>query len=162
MGRGATSFGYMPKEVADGARLYGVELDNLTGRIAAKLYPQANVQIKGFEDTTFPNDKFDIVVGNVPFGGYGVADSDYNRYNFKVHDYFLAKSVDKVKPGGIVAIVTSKGTMDQTQRELRGKYVRQSVLNFWGQSDFRTPLSSRRQERKQWRTFCFFVSVKKR
>ena len=100
-------FGYMPKEVADGSRLYGVELDNLTGRIAAKLYPQANVQIKGFEDTTFPNDKFDIVVGNVPFGGYGVADSDYNRYNFKVHDYFLAKSVDKVKPGGIVAIVFS-------------------------------------------------------
>ena len=115
-------FGYMPKEVADGARLYGVELDNLTGRIAAKLYPQANVQIKGFEDTSFPNDKFDIVVGNVPFGGYGVADSDYNRYNFKVHDYFLAKSVDKVKPGGIVAIVTSKGTMDKLNANAR-KYV---------------------------------------
>ena len=112
----------MPKEVSDGARLYGVELDNLTGRIAAKLYPQANVQIKGFEDTTFPNDKFDIVVGNVPFGGYGVADSDYNRYNFKVHDYFLAKSVDKVKPGGIVAIVTSKGTMDKLNANAR-KYV---------------------------------------
>ena len=115
-------FGYMPKEVSDGARLYGVELDNLTGRIAAKLYPQANVQIKGFEDTSFPNDKFDIVVGNVPFGGYGVADSDYNRYNFKVHDYFLAKSVDKVKPGGIVAIVTSKGTMDKLNANAR-KYV---------------------------------------
>lgn len=115
-------FGYMPKEVADGSRLYGVELDNLTGRIAAKLYPQANVQIKGFEDTTFPNDKFDIVVGNVPFGGYGVADSDYNRYNFKVHDYFLAKSVDKVKPGGIVAVVTSKGTMDKLNANAR-KYV---------------------------------------
>ena len=115
-------FGYMPKEVADGARLYGVELDNLTGRIAAKLYPQANVQIKGFEDTSFPNDKFDIVLGNVPFGGYGVADSDYNRYNFKVHDYFLAKSVDKVKPGGIVAIVTSKGTMDKLNANAR-KYV---------------------------------------
>ena len=115
-------FGYMPKGIADGSRLYGVELDNLTGRIAAKLYPQANVQIKGFEDTTFPNDKFDIVVGNVPFGGYGVADSDYNRYNFKVHDYFLAKSVDKVKPGGIVAIVTSKGTMDKLNANAR-KYV---------------------------------------
>lgn len=115
-------FGYMPKEVSDGARLYGVELDNLTGRIAAKLYPQANVQIKGFEDTSFPNDKFDIVIGNVPFGGYGVADSDYNRYNFKVHDYFLAKSVDKVKPGGIVAIVTSKGTMDKLNANAR-KYV---------------------------------------
>ena len=115
-------FGYMPKGIADGSRLYGVELDNLTGRIAAKLYPQANVQIKGFEDTTFPNDKFDIIVGNVPFGGYGVADSDYNRYNFKVHDYFLAKSVDKVKPGGIVAIVTSKGTMDKLNANAR-KYV---------------------------------------
>lgn len=115
-------FGFMPEEIADGSRLYGVELDNLTGRIAAKLYPQANVQIKGFEDTTFPNDKFDIVVGNVPFGGYGVADSDYNRYNFKVHDYFLAKSVDKVKPGGIVAIITSKGTMDKLNPSAR-KYV---------------------------------------
>ena len=115
-------FGFMPKEIVEGSRLYGVELDNLTGRIAAKLYPQVNVQIKGFEDTTFPNDKFDIVVGNVPFGGYGVADSDYNRYNFKVHDYFLAKSVDKVKPGGIVAIITSKGTMDKLNPSAR-KYV---------------------------------------
>ncbi len=115
-------FGYMPQEIADGSRLYGVELDNLTGRIAAKLYPQANVQIKGFEDTSFPNDKFDIVVGNVPFGGYGIADSDYNRYNFRVHDYFLAKSIDKVKPEGIVAIVTSKGTMDKLNPNAR-KYV---------------------------------------
>ena len=115
-------FGFMPKEIAEGSRLYGVELDNLTGRIAAKLYPQENVQIKGFEDTTFPNDKFDVVVGNVPFGGYGVADPDYNRYNFKVHDYFLAKSIDKVRPGGIVAIVTSKGTMDKLNPSAR-KYV---------------------------------------
>ena len=115
-------FGYMPKGIAEGSRLYGVELDNITGRIAAKLYPQANVQIKGFEDTNFPNDKFDVVVGNVPFGGYGVADSDYNRYNFKVHDYFLAKSVDKVRPGGIVAIITSKGTMDKLNPSAR-KYV---------------------------------------
>lgn len=115
-------FGFMPQKIADGSRLYGVELDNLTGRIAAKLYPQANVQIKGFEDTSFPDNKFDIVVGNVPFGGYGVADSAYNRYNFKVHDYFLAKSIDKVKPNGIVAIVTSKGTMDKLNPSAR-KYV---------------------------------------
>lgn len=115
-------FGFMPQSIADGSRLYGVELDNLTGRIAAKLYPQANMQIKGFEDTSFPDDKFDIVVGNVPFGGYGVADSAYNRYNFKVHDYFLAKSIDKVKPNGIVAIVTSKGTMDKLNPSAR-KYV---------------------------------------
>ena len=115
-------FGFMPKGIAEGSRLYGVELDNLTGRIATKLYPQANIQIKGFEDTTFPNDKFDIVVGNVPFGGYGVADSDYNRYNFKVHDYFLAKSVDKTRPGGIVAVITSKGTMDKLNPSAR-RYV---------------------------------------
>ena len=99
-----------------------MELDNITGRIAAKLYPQENVQIKGFEDTSFPNDKFDVVVGNVPVGGYGIADSDYNRYNFKVHDYFLAKSVDKVRPGGIVAIITRKGTMDKLNPSAR-KYV---------------------------------------
>lgn len=117
-------FGFMPKEIADGARLYGVELDNLTGRIATKLYPHASVQIKGFEDTSFPNNKFDVVVGNVPFGGYGVADSDYNKYNFKVHDYFLAKSIDKVKPNGIVAIITSKGTMDKLNESAR-KYVAQ-------------------------------------
>ena len=115
-------FGFMPKGIADGSRLYGVELDNLTGKIATKLYPQANIQIKGFEDTTFPNDKFDIVVGNVPFGGYGVADTDYNRYNFKVHDYFLAKSVDKTRTGGIVAVITSKGTMDKLNPSAR-RYV---------------------------------------
>ena len=115
-------FGFMPQEIANGSKLYGVELDNLTGMIATKLYPQANVQIKGFEDTSFPNCKFDVVVGNVPFGGYGVADSDYNRYNFKVHDYFLAKSIDKVKPNGLVAIVTSKGTMDKLNTSAR-KYV---------------------------------------
>ena len=112
-------FGFMPREIADGSHLYGVELDNITGRIAAKLYPQASVQIKGFEDTSFPNDKFDLVVVNVPFGGYGVADSDYNRYNFKVHDYFLAKSVDKVRPGGTVAVITSKGTMDKLNPSAR-------------------------------------------
>lgn len=115
-------FGFMPKDISAGSKLYGVELDNLTGRIAAKLYPQANVQIKGFEDTSFPDNKFDIVVGNVPFGGYGVADSAYNKYNFKVHDYFLAKSIDKVKPNGIVAIVTSKGTMDKQNSSAR-KYI---------------------------------------
>ena len=121
-------FGYMPQEIAEGSRLYGVELDNITGRIAAKLYPQANVQIKGFEDTSFPNDKFDIVVGNVPFGGYGVADSDYNRYNFKVHDYFLAKSVDKVRPGGIVAIITSKGTLDKLNPSARNYVAERAEL----------------------------------
>ena len=115
-------FGYMPQGIADGSKLYGVELDNLTGRIAAKLYPQANVQIKGFEDTSFPNDRFDVVVGNVPFGGYTVFDSDYNKHNFYIHDYFLAKSIDKLKAGGVMAVVTSKGTMDKLNPNAR-KYL---------------------------------------
>ena len=106
-------FGYMPQEISDGAKLYGVELDEVTGEIAAKLYPQAKVQIKGFEETSFPQDYFDVVVGNVPFGGYGVYDSEYSRQKFMIHDYFIAKSIDRVKPNGIVAVVTSKGTMDK-------------------------------------------------
>lgn len=89
-------FGYMPQSISDGAELYGVELDSLTGKIAQKLYPQVNVQIKGFEETSFPNDYFDIVVSNVPFGGYGVYDSEYAQYKFLIHDYFIAKSIDKV------------------------------------------------------------------
>lgn len=115
-------FGYMPKEIMDGAKLYGVELDTVTGRIASKLYPQANVQVKGFEETNFPNDYFDIVVSNVPFGGYGVYDSEYSRHKFLIHDYFIAKSIDKVKPGGIVAVVTSKGTLDKLNPTAR-KYM---------------------------------------
>lgn len=106
-------FGYMPQAISDGAKLYGVELDEVTGKIAAKLYPQAKVQIKGFEETSFPQDYFDIVVGNVPFGGYGVYDSEYSRQKFMIHDYFIAKSIDRVKPNGIVAVVTSKGTLDK-------------------------------------------------
>lgn len=115
-------FGFMPQGIMEGSKLYGVELDNLTGRIAAKLYPQANVQIKGFEDTSFPNDRFDVVVGNVPFGGYTVYDNDYNRHNFYIHDYFLAKSIDKLKAGGVMAVVTSKGTMDKLNPSAR-KYL---------------------------------------
>ena len=106
-------FGYMPQEISNGAKLYGVELDEVTGKIAAKLYPQAKVQVKGFEETSFPQDYFDVVVGNVPFGGYGVYDSEYSRPKFMIHDYFIAKSIDRVKPNGIVAVVTSKGTLDK-------------------------------------------------
>lgn len=115
-------FAYMPASIAEGAQRYGVELDRVTGRIAAKLYPDINVQIKGFEDTSFPDGMFDVVVGNVPFGGFGVFDSAYNRYNFRIHDYFLAKSIDKVRAGGIVAVITSKGTMDK-QNESARRYV---------------------------------------
>ncbi len=115
-------FGFMPKEIADGSKLYGVELDNITGQISKKLYPSANIQIKGFEEVNFVNDYFDIVVSNVPFGGYSVYDRNYSRYNFLIHDYFLAKSIDKMRPGGIMAVVTSAGTMDKINPSAR-KYM---------------------------------------
>ncbi|MCH5165087.1 MAG: DUF3849 domain-containing protein [Clostridiales bacterium] len=115
-------FGYMPEDIRENARLYGVELDNITGKIAQKLYPKANVQIKGFEQTTFSNDYFDVVVGNVPFGAYTVYDSDYARQNFYIHDYFLAKSIDKLKPNGVMAVITSTGTMDKLNPTVR-KYL---------------------------------------
>lgn len=115
-------FGYMPEDIRNGAGLYGVEIDNITGKIAAKLYPEANVQIKGFEQTTFPNNYFDVVVGNVPFGNYGVYDSEYAKQNFYIHDYFLAKSIDKLRPNGVMAVITSKGTMDKLNPSVR-KYL---------------------------------------
>ena len=112
-------FGYMPRSISDGAELYGVELDSLTGKIAQKLYPKANVQIKGFEETSFPNDYFDIVISNVPFGGYSVYDSEYAQYKFLIHDYFIAKSIDKVRANGLVAVITSKGTLDKLNPTVR-------------------------------------------
>lgn len=115
-------FGFMPKEIADGARLYGVELDSITGKLAQKLYPNANIQVKGFEQTSFSNNRFDLVVGNVPFGAYTVYDSDYARQNFYIHDYFLAKSIDKLKPNGLMAVITSSGTMDKQNPAVR-KYL---------------------------------------
>ena len=115
-------FGFMPKEISDGAHLYGVELDRITGRIATKLYPQARIQIKGFEETCFQDNSFDLMVTNVPFGGYGVFDPDYNKYNFYIHDYFIAKGIDKIKPNGLMAVITSKGTMDKQNPSIR-KYI---------------------------------------
>ena len=115
-------FGFMPKEIADGAKLYGVELDKITGKIATKLYPQAKIQIKGFEETAFADNSFDLMVTNVPFGGYTVFDPDYNKYNFYIHDYFIAKGIDKIKPNGLMAVITSKGTMDKQNPSIR-KYI---------------------------------------
>ena len=111
-------FGMMPDSMKE-SRLYGVELDGITGRIAKQLYPQADVQIKGFEKTDYPNDFFDIAIGNVPFGQYKVADKAYDKNNFLIHDYFFAKTLDKVRPGGVVAFITSKGTMDKASPEVR-------------------------------------------
>ena len=115
-------FGFMPQEIADGAKLYGVELDRITGKIATKLYPQAKIQIKGFEETSFADNSFDLMVTNVPFGGYTVFDPDYNKYNFYIHDYFIAKGIDKIKSNGLMAVITSKGTMDKQNPSIR-KYI---------------------------------------
>lgn len=114
-------FGMLPKNYED-SKLYGVELDSITGRIAQQLYPNANIQIKGYEKTAFPDNSFDVAIGNVPFGDYKVNDKRYNDSNFNIHDYFFAKTLDKVHAGGIIAFVTSKGTMDKENDEIR-KYI---------------------------------------
>ena len=115
-------FGAMPTDIRDGSKLYGVELDDISGRIAKQLYQNANVKITGFEKTDIRNDTFDLAVGNVPFGGYSLNEAAYNKYHFQIHDHFFAKSLDKVKPYGIVAFVTSKGTMDKNNPAIR-KYI---------------------------------------
>ncbi len=116
-------FGMLPEKMQE-SRLYGVELDGITGRIAKQLYPKADIKISGFEKTDYPNDFFDVAVGNVPFGQYKVSDRQYDKNNFLIHDYFFAKALDKVRPGGVVAFVTSKGTMDKKSPEVR-KYLAQ-------------------------------------
>lgn len=112
-------FAKMPENIRDNSRLYGVELDSISGRIAQQLYPESKIQIKGFEQTNFNNNSFDVVIGNIPFGDYRVSDKAYDKYKFKIHDYFAAKTVDKVKPGGVVALVTSKFTMDKQNEKAR-------------------------------------------
>lgn len=114
-------FGLLPKEMA-GSRLYGVELDSISGRIAKQLYPDAKISVCGYEKTDFPNNFFDVAVGNVPFGNYKVNDPTYNKLGFSIHNYFLAKALDQVRPGGIVAFVTSRYTMDAKDQDVR-KYL---------------------------------------
>ena len=116
-------FGLIPDRMA-GSTLHGVEIDSLTGRIAKQLYQKASIAIEGFEQTKLPDDHFDVVVGNVPFGDFKVNDSRYNAQKFLIHDYFFAKALDKVRSGGVVAFITSKGTMDKTSPEVR-KYIAQ-------------------------------------
>lgn len=103
-------------------KVYGIELDSLSGRIAKQLYPEVNIEIKGFEETKFSNNFFDVAIGNVPFGEYKINDHDYNKNNFLIHDYFFAKSIDKVRSGGIIAFITSCGTMDKKDESVR-KYI---------------------------------------
>ena len=112
-------FGCMPESMNNDSRLYGVELDSLTGRIAQQLYPQADIRVQGFEKSDFPDNFFDAAIGNVPFGNYGVADRRYDKEHFLIHDYFFAKTLDKVAPGGVVAFVTSKGTLDKKNSKVR-------------------------------------------
>ena len=116
-------FGMLPETMRE-SHLYGVEMDSLTGRIARLLYPKANITVDGYEKTAFPNDFFDAAVGNVPFGQYKVADKKYDKYNFLIHDYFFGKTLDQVRPGGVIAFVTSKGTMDKENPKVR-KYIAQ-------------------------------------
>ena len=116
-------FGMLPETMRE-SHLYGVELDSLTGRIAGLLYPKANITVDGYEKTAFPNDFFDVAVGNVPFGQYKVADKKYDKYNFLIHDYFFGKTLDQVRPGGVIAFITSKGTMDKENPKVR-KYIAQ-------------------------------------
>ena len=115
-------FGLLPQEM-QGSRLYGVELDSITGRIAKQLYPKADITVAGFE-TTDRTDFFDLAIGNVPFGQYQVNDRAYNRLGFSIHDYFFAKTLDQVRPGGVIAFVTSRYTMDKQSPEVR-KYIAQ-------------------------------------
>ena len=116
-------FGLLPESMQN-SKLYGVEIDSLTGRLAKQLYQKANIAIEGFEKTNLPDDHFDVVLGNVPFGEIRVNDSRYNAQKFLIHDYFFAKALDKVRAGGVVMFITSKGTMDKASPEVR-KYIAQ-------------------------------------
>lgn len=112
-------FGVMPEEMRSQSQMHGVELDEISGRIAKQLYPNAEIQICGYENTAFSDNFFDAAVGNVPFGNYSVSDTRYNRENFLIHDYFFVKTLDKVAPGGVVAFITSKGTLDKESSKVR-------------------------------------------
>ncbi|MEG2136403.1 MAG: hypothetical protein RR150_09970, partial [Clostridia bacterium] len=116
-------FGTVPESMVE-SKLYGVELDSITGRIAQKLYPNAKISVQGFEHSALPDGFFDAAVGNVPFGAYSLPDPKYDRHHFRIHDYFFAKALDKVRPGGVIAFVTSKGTMDKQDSSVR-RYIAQ-------------------------------------
>ncbi len=124
-------FGLLPESMA-ASRLYGVELDSITGRIAQQLYPNANISIQGFEKSDFPDGFFDLAIGNVPFGGYKLVDRRYDKENLLIHDYFFAKTIDKVRSGGVIAFVTSNGisggTMDKKDRHAREYIARRCHL----------------------------------
>lgn len=115
--------GMLPDSLED-CKLYGVELDSISGRIARQLYQKLTVAVQGYEDTNLPNSFFDVAVGNVPFGDFKVLDKNYDKHKFLIHDYFFAKTLDKVRPGGVIAFITSKGTLDKENPSVR-KYIAQ-------------------------------------
>lgn len=120
-------FGMLPDSMS-GCQLYGVELDDLTGRIAKKLYPDVNISITGYEKTKYPNSFFDVIVGNVPFGDYKVSDHVYDKYNFSIHDYFIAKGLDQLRPGGVMAVITSSWTMEKKNSSARKYFAERANL----------------------------------
>jgi N12 class adenine-specific DNA methylase len=115
--------GLLPDSMSD-SKVYGIEIDPITGRIAQQLYPKNSIAIQGYEKTALPDSFFDLAIGNVPFGGYGVSDKKYDKHKFHIHDYFFAKTLDKVRPGGVIAFVTSSWTMDKQNPAVR-KYIAQ-------------------------------------
>lgn len=115
--------GMLPKSM-ENAKVYGVELDTVSAGIAQQLYQKSSIAAQGFEEVNVPDSFFDGVIGNVPFGDFKVSDKRYDKYNFLIHDYFFAKSLDKLRPGGVMALVTSKGTMDKENSNVR-KYIAQ-------------------------------------
>ena len=120
-------FGCMPASL-EGSRLYGVEIDSISARIGTLLYPKAKIENKGFEETSYPDNFFDAVIGNVPFGDYRVYDPKYAKLNFKIHDYFIAKAIDQVRPGGMVAVITTKGTLDKQNSSVRKYFAERAEL----------------------------------
>ena len=121
-------FGGMPEDMKSTSNLTGVELDSISGRIAKQLYQTVDIRVTGFESAELPDNYYDVVIGNVPFGNYKVNDSRYDKHNFLIHDYFIAKSIDMVRPNGIVAIITSKGTMDKTNSSFREHIAKRAKL----------------------------------
>ncbi len=101
------------------SKLYGVELDSISGRISKQLFQTADIRVQGFETTDHPDNFFDVAIGNVPFGDYKLHDIKYDKYNLNIHDYFFIKALDKVRPGGVIAFVTSKGTLDKENSSFR-------------------------------------------
>ncbi|MBF0634476.1 MAG: class I SAM-dependent methyltransferase, partial [Nitrospinae bacterium] len=120
--------GHMPPTMKSNSRITGVEIDDLTGRIANKLYPEADIRIQGFEKVKFPDNYFDLAISNVPFGDYKLHDPRYDKLKLRIHDYFFAKSLDIVRPGGLVMFVTSKGTLDKKDSYVRDYMAKRAEL----------------------------------